>query len=50
MITAKEAKNRTLENDKIKEILKGKQYEKICKDISNHIKKQADCGCFFLLN
>ena len=37
MITAKEAKNRTLESDKIKEILKGKQYEGICEDISNHI-------------
>lgn len=50
MITAKEAKNRTLESDKIKEMLKEKQYEGICEDISNHIKKQADCGCFFLLN
>ena len=38
MITAKEAKNKTLESDKIKEILKEKQYEEICKDISNYIK------------
>ena len=29
-------------------MLKGKQYEEICEDISNHIKKQADCGCFLL--
>lgn len=36
MITAKEAKNKTLESDKIKEILKGKQYEGICEDISNY--------------
>ena len=28
MITAREAKNRTLESNKIKEILKGKQYER----------------------
>lgn len=48
MITAREAKNRTLESDKIKEMLKGKQYEGICENISNHIKKQADCGCFFV--
>ena len=43
MITAREAKNKTLESDTIKEMLKEKQYEGICEDISNHIKKQAEC-------
>lgn len=48
MITAKEAKKRTFESDRMKEMLKEKHYEEVCERISNHIKKQAESGYRFV--
>lgn len=47
MITAKEAKNKTFESNRMKEVLKEKRYEEICEIISNHIRKQTERGYYF---
>lgn len=47
MITAKEAKNRTFESDRMKEMLKEKHYIEVCEKISNHIRKQTERGYYF---
>lgn len=47
MITAKEAKKRTFESDRMKEMLKEKHYKEVCEKISNHIEKQAASGYYF---
>lgn len=48
MITAEEAKKKTFESDRIKEMLKEKHYKEICEIISNHIRKQTERGYFFV--
>lgn len=48
MITAKEAKKKTFESDRMKEMLKEKHYKEICEKISNYIKKQAEFGYYFV--
>lgn len=47
MITAKEAKKKTFESDRMKEMLKEKHYKEVCETISRHIIKQAELGYFF---
>lgn len=47
MITAEEAKKKTFESDRVKEMLKEKQYIEVCEKISNHIRKQTERGYFF---
>lgn len=46
MITAKEAKKKTFESDRMKEMLKEKHYKEVCETISRHIIKQAELGYF----
>lgn len=48
MITAEEAKKKTFESDRIKEMLKEKHYKEVCETISRHIIKQAELGYFFV--
>lgn len=48
MITAKEAKKKTFESDRMKEKLKEKHYKEVCETISRHIIKQAELGYFFV--
>lgn len=48
MITAEEAKKKTFESDKVKEMLKEKNYKEICDKISNHIRKHAERGYSFV--
>ena len=48
MITAKEAKKKTFESDRMKEMLKEKHYKEVCETISRHIIKQAELGYFFV--
>lgn len=48
MITAEEAKKKTFESDRMKEMLKEKHYIEVCEKISNHIEKQAASGHYFV--
>ena len=48
MITAKEAKKKTFESDRMKEMLKEKHYKEVCEIVSNHIRKQTERGYFFV--
>ena len=48
MITAEEAKKKTFESDRMKEMLKGKHYKEVCEKISNYINKQTESGYHFV--